>query len=465
VKFATIYIGGAMDFVNKKIAILGFGVEGKEAYQYLKNTSAIITICDKLEREQIDLAGVSDDVQFIGGENYLNDLKRFDIIFRSPGIPYLDPKIIEAKKNGSIITSATKLFFDLCPAKIIGVTGTKGKGTTSTLIAAILNKANIKTYLGGNIGEPLLTKLDQITKDDFVVYELSSFQLQDLEKSPDIAVVLNITADHLNVHKDLDEYISSKENIVSNQNKDNFVVINADYLTSFEFASATRANCYYFSRKKWVDQGAYVKDKKQIILNTGDEEIVIANTTELQLRGEHNWENISAASVAAYLAGVEPKIISAIVKEFKGLEHRLELVGEIRGAKYYNDSFATGPDPTIAAIRSFKEPINLILGGRDKNLDFTELGKEIVSNNVKKIILIGELADKLREIVVKNDSQKKIEFFEGAKNMEEIVKMAASNASSGEVVLLSPAAASFDMFQSYKDRGCQFKNQVNKLKN
>lgn len=460
-----------MNFNDKKVAILGFGIEGKDVYNFIKDKGSRIWICDKKSKEEIDLTGVKSDVNFILGDNYLNNLEQFDIVFRSPGIHFLHENIQKALNAGVKVSSATKLFFELCPAKIIGVTGTKGKGTTSTLISDILKKEfeklnnneydeKSKVWLGGNIGEPLLTKLSEINKNDFVVYELSSFQLQDLDISPHIAVVLNITSDHLDVHKNNQEYIDAKKKIVANQREDDYAVINADYLTSFEFATLTKGKTCYFSRKKWVDCGAYVNSDRKIILVTDNQEQEICDTKKLQLRGEHNWENICAAVTASYLAGASINVISEVAENFRGLEHRLEYVGDIDSVKYYNDSFATGPDPTIAAIKSFNEPIILILGGRDKGLEFSGLGKTIVNSKVKAVVLIGELSSKLEKIIKNCDIDKKIEIVKVADGMEMIVKESAKLAKAGDVVLLSPAAASFDMFLSYKDRGNQFKSVV-----
>jgi len=409
-------------------------------------------------------------------------LDKFDVVFRTPGISPLKKQLIKAKKRGVEISSQIKLFFDLCPAKIIGVTGTKGKGTTTSLIYEILkfnqlqiaNSKQLKksqVFLGGNIGTPPLMFLDKLTENDIVVLELSSFQLHDLEKSPNIAVILDIKLDHLDYHKNRSEYVKAKKNIVKFQKKDDFVVVNMDYLTSFEFGAVSPAsNILYFSRKKFVDLGAYVrwdKDLKngKIILNTLEKTYFICKTTEVTLKGRHNLENICAAITASFVAGAKINTIKKIVAKFKGLEHRLEFVNEINGVKYYNDSFSTTPETTIAAIKSFTEPIVLIVGGSEKGSDYSELGKEIVNACVKTVIAIGLTGKKIIKSIKQNNklTKKQIKIIQNCKNMKDIINTAKKEANSGDVVILSPASASFDMFKNYKDRGDQFKDRVKKI--
>jgi len=350
---------------------------------------------------------------------------------------------VAAEKSGIKITSAVKIFFEECPGKIIAVTGTKGKGTTSTLIYEILKADGRDVYLSGNIGKPYLELLPKLTKDSFVIMEMSSFQLIDLDRSPNIAVVLNITSDHMDWHKNQEEYIDAKKNIVRYQLASDFAVINENYDLPKSFAKETKAKVVWFS-KKTLDP----KYKEKLLL-----------------RGEHNLENISAAVSVAKVLGINEDFILQTVRNFKGLEHRLELVTEVEGRTFYNDSFATGPQPTIAAINSFTEPETLILGGSDKGLDFSELGS-VVSNkqNVKNIILIGQI----REVIAKTfkGSPFKGKIYDlGFSSMKEIVDKAFEITEKGGVVILSPAAASFDMFKNYKDRGNQFKKAVQSLLN
>lgn len=409
-------------YKNKKVAILGYGIEGQDAEKYLKSQGAEITILDKKN-----------------DENYLSELSKFDIIVRSPGVYRFLPEIIEAEKLGVLITSAIKIFFEYCPGKIIGVTGTKGKGTTSTLIYEILKTDKRDVYLSGNIGKPYLELLPHLSKDSWVIMEMSSFQLIDLDLSPHIAVVLNITLDHMDWHKNRQEYINAKKNIVKYQSISDWAVINEEYDSSNSFSKDTKAKVVFFSKHKL--DGKFKDD--------------------LLLRGEHNLENIAAAAAVGNILKIDEDIIVNEIRNFKGLEHRLELVDTINGITFYNDSFATGPQPTIAAINSFTEPETLILGGSDKGLDYGELRSQIEKReNVKNLILIGEIGEKIGgEIKEKNIISL------GKTSMIQIVKKASEVTPKGGVVILSPAAASFDMFKNYKDRGYQFKKAVEELKN
>lgn len=436
------------------------GEENLALLKYLLEHGARdITICDRKSREEvraeIDEYESREGVKSRFGADYLDNLEKFDIVFRTPGLPYSDKKIQNGKNKNLEISSQTKLFFDLCPSPIIGITGTKGKGTTTALIGEILKRAGKKVFVGGNIGNAPIEFLDQLGANDIVVLELSSFQLQDLEKSPHIAVVLDIKIDHLDVHKDEAEYIDAKRNIVRHQDEKDFAVINADYLTSADFASSTLGKTYWFSRRKSVDLGAYVIDE-QIILRDENGQYPIIKKDEIQLRGLHNLENIAAAITAAYIAGADIESIKTAVRSFKGLEHRLELVGEYNGVKFYNDSFSTTPDTTIAAIKSFSEPIILLLGGSEKNADYSELARVIASSAVKQIIPIGLTAGR----IINDIENEKIKIDDKVQSMPEAVKHAKENAKPGDIVLLSPASASFDRFKNYKERGNIFKKEV-----
>lgn len=407
-----------MNYENKKVAIIGNGIEGQDAKKFLESKGAMVTVLDQKD-----------------GDTYLDNLDRFDVIIRSPGV-YPD-KIKTTKR----ITTPTHIFFDQFDGTIIGVTGTKGKGTTSTLIYEILKSANFDAHLAGNIGKPALELLPLISSKSYVVLEMSSFQLIDLSVSPHVAVILNITSDHMDWHKDQNEYVNAKKNIVRFQNSYDWAVINSEYKVPESFAKITKANIIFFNRNKL--ENIYKKD--------------------LILRGEHNLENIAAAVDVAKILKVDEEIILKTIKNFKGLDHRLEFVREINGIKFYNDSFATGPQPTIAAIKSFSEDETLILGGSDKGLDYKELGKRIEeTKNVKNIILIGDTSLKIENSLKNANCKLKIIKLDKP-NMSEIVKTAFKITQKGGVVILSPASASFDMFLNYKDRGNQFKQEVLKL--
>ena len=428
-------------YLNKKFAVLGLGIEGRDAIKFLLDSGAKVTLFDKKEERDVDFDGVEKDkIKIVTGENYLKGgLTNFDYIVRSTGIYRYIPEIIQAEKSGVKITSAIKIFFNECFAKTIGITGTKGKGTTSTLIYEILKAGGEDVYLAGNIGKPYLELLNLIKTTSYVVMEMSSFQLIDMDTSPHIAVVLNMTTDHLDWHKNREEYVNAKKNIVSHQRHGDFALLNLEYESSKEFAGVATGKVDYFSKK--LLEGKY-KEK-------------------LLLRGEHNLENIAAAVTAAKVVGIDEVIILKTVKNFKGLEHRLELVEEVGGVTFYNDSFATGPQSTIAAIKSFTEPETLILGGSDKGLDYQELRDEIEKReNVKNLILIGSTGEKIG-LGIKGKNIINL----GKTSMIRIIEEACKVTQKGGVVILSPASASFDMFKNYKDRGNQFKKAIQDLKN
>lgn len=432
-------------FLNKKVAVIGLGIEGKDAINYLLKEGAEITLFDQKNESDLDFENIDrEKISLVCGSNYLKSgLLGFDYIVRSPGVyPYM-PEIIQAKETGAKVTSAIKIFFDEAKGKIIGVTGTKGKGTTSTLIYEILKADGRDVHLSGNIGKPSLELLPSLTDNSWTVLELSSFQLMDMEKSPHIAVVLNITEDHMDWHKDRNEYIDAKKNIAKFQNENDFAVINGEYETPRSFETLGLG-------KKIIYSKALLDDKYK---------------KELLLRGEHNLENIAAAVEVAKAAGVNEEIILNTVRQFKGLEHRLELVGDIDGVKYYNDSFATGPQPTMAAINSFTEDETLILGGSDKGLNYKELGDLInLKKNIKNVILIGVTGSKIKEYLDEKYGYKITDLGLNT-NMKEIVDIAHELSTPNSVVILSPASASFDMFKNYKDRGNQFKESVLGLNN
>lgn len=433
------------DFLNKKVAVIGFGIEGHDVVKYLLTQGALITIFDKRQKSELDFSDINKtNIKAINcGSGYLKGgLNEFDFIIRSPGVyPYI-PELVEAAGSGVKITSAINIFFDKCPAKIIGITGTKGKGTTSSLIYETLKAGGKDVYLVGNIGKPYLELLPELSKNSYVVMEMSSFQLIDIEKSPNISVVLNVTEDHLDWHKNKEEYLEAKKNIVRFQKKDDCAILNEEYESSRNFAKEAAGQVVYFSKD--------ALDKKYKV--------------GLKLCGAHNLENIAAAVTACKIIGVDEGLILGAVRNFKGLEHRLEFVSEVNGVKYYNDSFATGPQPTMAAINSFTENETLILGGSDKGLNYKKLGDLInKKRNVKNVILIGTTGPKIQKYLDKDLGFGIWDL--GFASMKEIVNKAVKVSGSGDVVILSPASASFDMFKNYKDRGDQFKSAVANLEN
>lgn len=450
-------------YKDKKILIAGFETEGKATYKYLNSKGIKADIADILSEDEFyqkNPEARNTDSKVILGKNYLGSISDYDVIFRTPGISPLTPELISAKKKGVEITSQIKLFMDLCPAKTCGVTGTKGKGTTSSLIYEILKSSGKDVYLGGNIGVPAITFLDKLKEDSIVVLELSSFQLMDLRRSPSIAVVLNITQEHLDYHKSKEEYIEAKKSIVRNQGASDFAVVNTDYETSKSFEENISAEIFEISTKNILEKGCYINKNNEIILKSEAIEEKIASFSELQLRGRHNLENVCPAICASYLAGADLTKIKEVVKSFRGLEHRLEFVAEIKGVKYYNDSFATTPETTIAAINAFKEPIVLIAGGSKKGSDYTEMGK-IIAEKVKAAFLIGDTASEIKDKITVVNPNTNIQ--EGFKDMDDLVTRASNVSKSGDVVILSPGCASFGLFENYKQRGDLFKMAVKNL--
>jgi UDP-N-acetylmuramoylalanine--D-glutamate ligase len=408
-----------------KIAIVGYGIEGKASYDYWNTADNQLTIVD--EREELD--SVPQGAVTLLGADVLSQLDEFDLIIRSPSI---NPKKLPYPGK---VWSATNEFFAKCPAPIIGVTGTKGKGTTSSLIASILDAAGKTVHLLGNIGKPALVELSNIHAGDIVVYELSSFQLWDLEKSPHVAAVLMIEPDHMNVHESMGDYVTAKGNIASHQMPDDVIIFNRDNQFSRQIAT--------MSPGKKIEYPFII-----------DEFI-----PSLKLPGKHNQENAAAAIAAVREFGVSDDEIRSGFAVFEGLPHRLEKVRELDGITYYNDSFSSAPSATVAAIKSFTQPEIIIIGGTDKGADFTELRDTLsIAKNIKNIILVGEIRHKLAEIL------RGIEYdISDAQTMGEIVDTARLYATKGDVVILSPACASFDMFKNFYDRGDQFREAVRAL--
>lgn len=430
-----------------KIAILGFAGQGQSSYEYWNTPGNDITICDK-DPNLVVPNGVTPHV----GDDYLQGLGEFDLLVRTP---ILHPRDIVAANPDSPnildkVTSNTNEFFRVCPTKnIIGVTGTKGKGTTSTLIATMLQSAGKRVHLGGNIGIPPLELLkDDIQPDDWVVLELANFQLIDLKYSPPIAVCLMVMDEHLDWHEDAEEYIAAKQQLFIHQKSDDVAIYYAKNETSESIADASEGTLIPYFEKP----GATVENDSIVIDGQ-----TICRTDELKLLGKHNWQNVCAAVTAVWQITQDIEAIRAVLTTFSGLEHRLEFVRELDGIRYYDDSFGTTPDTAIVAIEAFKEPKVVILGGSDKGVTFETLARAIVDNNVRHVVAIGLMGTKIATELQKQGYRN---ISTGAKDIAEIVQQARMAAQSGDVVLLSTACASFDMFKNYKDRGEQFKQAV-----
>jgi UDP-N-acetylmuramoylalanine--D-glutamate ligase len=450
---------------QKKVAIIGLGVSNIPLIDYLYEKKSKVTVFDdrtieKLPKEIADKL-TSYSIPHFLGENNLKNLNGFDLIFRSPSCLPTKAELRAEEERGAIVTTEIEMLMKMCPCKIIGVTGSEGKTTTTSLIYAILKHAGYNTYLGGNIGTPLFTKLSEMVPEDIVVLELSSFQLMEMEVSPHISVITNITPNHLNIHSSYEEYIDSKKTIFKYQNENDTLILNYDNEITRKCKTEANSKVIYFSSKEKLNDG-YMVDGNIIKECENKLRRHILNTKEIKLRGRHNFENICSALAATKEFVSEDTAVEAI-KEFNAVEHRLEFVRNINGVKWYNDSASSSPSRTIAGLNAYDEEIVLIAGGYDKNLDYEILGKYIVKK-VKALILIGNTAKKILNATMKEMKKENVEIpICCAKTLEEAVEAAKQIAQKDQVVLFSPASASFDMFKNFADRGNQFKELVNKI--
>lgn len=431
-----------------KIAIVGYGLQGQSAYYYWRSLDNEITVCDRDESLELP-----EDVQAQLGVYYLHRLDRFDLIVRSPSV---HPKDIVEQNSEDIlkkVTTVTNEFIKVCPTRnIIGVTGTKGKGTTSTLIAKMLEASGMTVHLGGNIGIPPLDLLkNDIELEDWVVLELANFQLIDLQVSPHIAVCLMVVPEHLDWHADTDEYYNAKSQLFRYQTSDDFSIYNGHNKNSQRIASTGKG-----WKVPYMDKPGAIVENGNIVI---DDQIV-CQTSEVNLLGSHNLENACAAVTAVWKITQNIEAMKKVLTTFTGLEHRLELVRELDGVKYYDDSFGTTPETSIVAMQAFKEPKILILGGSDKGASYYDLAQAVKNSNVRKVLLIGEQADRIQDALTEAGFT---DYQPGGDNMTEIIDNAHSLAQNSDVVLLSTGCASFGMFKNYKDRGEQFQTAVNAL--
>ncbi len=456
-----------LESVNgKTVAFCGIGGSNLPLIRLFKKYGANVLACDKRERDALGENGdkaIEYGAELRLGENYLKDLNA-DIIFRTPGMRYYMDELVQARQNGAAVTSEMEVFFDLCPCKTIAVTGSDGKTTTTTIISELLKAEGYHVHLGGNIGRPLLPEIETISPDDIAVVELSSFQLISMRKSPDIAIVTNLAPNHLDMHKDMQEYIDSKKNIVLHQNAFGRAVLNLDNEISKSFEDFTRGQTCLFSRRSKVDNGAYMTEDGTIIMNDYGKETVIMNASDIKIPGLHNIENYLAAITAVW-GMVKPETIESVAQNFGGVEHRAELVRELDGVKYYNDAIGTSPTRTVKGTLSlYDRKIILISGGYDKKIPYDEMGA-VVPEKVKVLILFGATADKIEAA-----TKAALTYKDGnpviirVSNMEEAVQAARENAVSGDIVSMSPASASFDMYKNFAEKGLHFKRLVNELK-
>ena len=465
-----------MDFVNekleefnnylrgKKVAIIGIGVSNIPLIEYFHDLKSEVTVFDNKEIDNIDKQVVNKIVDygmsFSFGKGYLEKLKGFDIIFRSPSCLPNIPELVEEAERGAIVTTEVEMVLELAPCRTIGVTGSDGKTTTTTLISEILKQAKYNVWLGGNIGIPLFTKISEMMPEDIVVLELSSFQLMDMKISPNVAVITNITPNHLDKHTDMDEYIMAKKRIFKSQTKDDLLVLNFDNPITKSFKDEAKGKVVFFSSKNKPENG-YIVDGGVIKECRDGLRYHVYDTKTMLLRGIHNFENASAAIIATKdLVKIDNAI--EVFNTFKGVEHRLELVKETKTRiKWYNDSVSSSPTRTIAGLNAFAlRNLILIAGGYDKNLDYEPLAKPII-DNCKILILLGQTADKIEKAVIKElkNSNKSVEIYK-CNSLKETVVLADKLAVKGDIVLFSPASASFDMFKNFAERGEIFKEYV-----
>lgn len=450
---------------DRKVAFCGLGISNFPVMEMFVKRGIDVTACDKREFEALGDNG--DKAKKMGvklslGEDYLKNID-VDIVFRTPGMKYYMDELVEMRNRGVVTTSEMELFFQLCPCNIIAVTGSDGKTTTTSIIAELLKASGKKVFLGGNIGKPLLPEIENINEDDYAVVELSSFQLISMRQGPNIAVVTNVAPNHLDIHKDMQEYVDAKKNILIHQDAFSKTVLNLDNEIANSFSDDVRGTVVKFSRRNKVYNGAYLKGDKIIYSDFGKETEVI-DIKDIFIPGMHNVENYMTA-ISAVWGIVDIETIVNVAKTFKGVEHRAEFVREFEGVKYYNDSIASSPTRTASGTLSlYDEKIILIAGGYDKNLNYDDLG-EVICNKVKTLILMGNTADKIQNSTMKASSYKEnIPTIIRVANMEEAVSKAREIAVKGDRVSLSPASASFDLYKNFMERGIHFKNIVNSLK-
>ncbi len=461
---------------GKRIAVLGVGISNRPLIRFIAGLGGDITAFDMLEtddpvlsrsRQALEQEGIN--LSWCVGKNYLDGLKGFDVIFRTPKVRSDLPELLAERERGAVITSEMEVFMELCPAKMFGVTGSDGKTTTTTLISLILRQAGYTVHVGGNIGTPLLDKIEQVKPQDMVVLELSSFQLMSMRKSPDVAVVTNITPNHLDVHKDYQEYIDAKKNILLYQPFYGRLALNCGHYETRALSPDARGEVVWFANHPDEDLDGFFLVGSKLCRRQGNDVEVILDKDEIKIPGKHNVENYLAASAAIW-PFVKREHIAQVAKTFGGVEHRLELVRELDGVRYYNSSIDTSPTRTKAALKALSdrnERVVLIAGGADKKCDYTGLGEAIVTVS-SRIILCGANSDLIDASIRREAAHKGILYDDltiiRCKDYDDAVSQARELAKPGEVVVLSPAGTSFDAFRHFEERGNLFKSLVHDLK-
>lgn len=467
---------------NLHIVILGLARQGTALARFLAQAGADVTVSDMRTEEQLsvplaELEGLP--IRYVLGEHPSALLKRADLLCLSGGVPVKAPIVVEARRRGIPLSNDTQLFLERCPAPVIGITGSAGKTTTTALVGEMCRavsppsspplggKEGGRVWVGGNIGNPLISDLDEIKADDCVVMELSSFQLEIMTTSPCVAAVLNITPNHLDRHGTMETYIAAKRNIVAHQGPEDFALLGYDDANARALALETSAQLLWFSGGAEVEQGAF-RTNGELTLRMDGEDRVICQTSEVRLLGRHNLLNVLAACVLAGLASVPLEAMRRVATTFTGVEHRLELARELNGARWYDDSMATAPERSLAALRSFEEPILLLAGGQDKKLPWDEFARE-TTRRARHLVTFGEAGPMIAQVVEQQrgggagEQRSRLEGITQVGTMEEAIEAAARLAQPGDVVLLSPGGTSFDAFRDFAERGDRFKELVHAL--
>ncbi len=450
---------------GKTVAFIGIGTSNLPLIKQFAEKGCKVIACDRKKLEDLGENGVkaqSYGATLLLGDDYLNNIQA-DIVFRSPGTPFYKDELVKLRENGVVLTSEMEVFFDLCPCNTIAITGSDGKTTTTTIISEMLKAAGKTVHLGGNIGKPLLPEIETVKAEDYAVVELSSFQLISMRKSPDIAVVTNLAPNHLDIHKDMQEYVDSKKNIILHQNAFSKAVLNLDNDIANGFSDSVRGQLTKFSVKEKLFNGAYL-DGTKIVYSDYGKVTEVMDYRDIKIPGMHNVENYLAA-ISAVWGIVDVKTIVEVAKTFGGVAHRAEFVREFNGVKYYNDSIASSPTRTaLGTLSLYSDKIIIIAGGYDKHIPYEPLGP-VINNKVKTLILLGDTAPKIEAAVKEapNYSPGAIQII-NVTNMEEAVAAAAASAKEGDIVSLSPASASFGLYRNFEERGNHFKSIVNGLK-
>ncbi len=453
------------DMQQKRVAFIGTGVSHTELIALFRDKGIGVTVLDKRSadkfQETYDLLAAK-GVQFRLGEDYLDSLTDFDVVFRTPGMYFGNEALTKARESGVVITSEMEVFFDLCPCKIYAVTGSDGKSTSTTLIAEILAASGKTVHKGGNIGRALLPIIESISEDDVAVVELSSFQLFSMRKSPDTALITNITPNHLDVHGTMEEYTECKTHLIAHQNAFSRTVLNLDNDGTKALAPMVRGRLNWFTRREVPQRGTFLREDGMLCYTEKGEVTPVVHKDDIRIPGIHNVENFLGV-IAALWGDAEIPAIVKVAKEFGGVEHRIEFVREVKGVKWYNDSIATSPTRVLAGLKSFDQKIIVLAGGYDKKIPFEPMA-ETVCDRVKLLILMGVTAEKIEKAVTsaKNYNPENLRILH-ASSMEEAVKIARREAENGDIVTLSPACASFDWYPNFEVRGQHYKRLVKEL--